>query len=133
MTYIEFTQISLDRKLIISIPDTELNVNKRIKQTLGQSFELTFYVKGSPWLLYNEEIIMTTYNKQFELSIKDVDLIERSMRFHISHLAHTETSSQTKESIENHNKIIELMGVLSTFHNQKIWYSQTHRTGVPLG
>ena len=76
---------------------------------------------------------MPTYNKKFELSIKDIDLIERSMRFQISHLARTETSAQTKESIENHNKIMELMGVLSTSHNQKIWYSQTHHTQVPLG
>ncbi len=76
---------------------------------------------------------MTTYNKSFELSIKDIDLIERSMRYQISHLARTEASVQTLESIENHNKIIELMNVLSTFHNQKIWYGQTHHTGVPLG
>ena len=76
---------------------------------------------------------MTTYNKQFELSIKDVDLIERSLRFQISHLASTENSAQTKESIENHNKIMELMSVLSTFHNQKIWYGQSHPTGIPLG
>ena len=76
---------------------------------------------------------MTTYNKQFELSIKDVDLVERSLRFQISHLARTETVEQTQQSIENHNKIIELMNVLSTFHNQKIWYGQTHQTGTPLG
>jgi len=76
---------------------------------------------------------MTTYNKKFELSIKDVNLIERSMRFQISHLASTEDSPQSKVSIENHNKIIELMSVLSTFHNQKIWYGQTHHTGIPLG
>jgi len=76
---------------------------------------------------------MSTYNKEFELSIKDVDLIERSMRFQISHLARTESLAQTHESIENHKKIVELMNVLSTFHNQKIWYGQTHHTGVPLG
>ena len=76
---------------------------------------------------------MTTYNKQFELSIKDVDLVERSLRFQISHLANTETSEQTQQSIENHNKIIELMSVLGAFHNQKIWYGQTHQTGIPLG
>ena len=76
---------------------------------------------------------MSTYNKIFELSIKDIDLIERSLRLHISHLAGTESSAQTKESIENHNKIIELMNVLGTFHNQKIWYGQTHQTGIPLG
>ena len=66
-----------------------------------------------PNYLNNEDIIMTTYNKQFELSIKDVDLIERSLRFQISHLARTETLEQTQQSIENHNKIIELMNVLS--------------------
>ena len=76
---------------------------------------------------------MNTYNKQFELSIKDVDLIERSIRFQISDLARTETSTQTHESRENHKKIVELMNVLSTLHNQKIWYGQTHHTGVPLG
>ncbi|WP_428353568.1 hypothetical protein [Methyloprofundus sp.] len=76
---------------------------------------------------------MTTYNRKFELSIKDIDLIERSMRFQISHLARTETSSKSKESVENHNKIIELMNVLGTFHNQKIWYGQIHHTGTPLG
>ena len=76
---------------------------------------------------------MTSYNKQFELSIKDIDLIERSLRFQINHLASTEASKQTQQSIENHNKIIELMNVLSTFHNQKIWYGQTHHTGTPLG
>jgi len=76
---------------------------------------------------------MSTYNKQFELSIKDIDLIERSMRFQISYLSRTETSAQTDESKENHNKIIELMNVLGTLNNQKIWYGQTHHTGVPLG
>ena len=76
---------------------------------------------------------MSTYNKQFELSIKDVDLIERSMRFQISHLSRTEALEKTKASKENHNKIIELMNVLGTLHNQKIWYGQTHHTGVPLG
>ena len=76
---------------------------------------------------------MSIYNKQFELSIKDVDLIERSMRFQISHLSRTESLEKTQVSIDNHNKIIELMNVLGTLHNQKIWYGQTHHTGVPIG
>jgi len=76
---------------------------------------------------------MSTYNKKFELSIKDIDLIERSMRFQISHLAITESSPQTSESIENHKKIVELMNVLGTLHNQKIWFAQTYHTGVPIG
>ena len=76
---------------------------------------------------------MSTYKKNFELSIKDVDLIERSMRSQISHLSDTETSIQTHESKENHKKIVELMDVLGRLHNQKIWYGQIHKTGVPLG
>ncbi len=76
---------------------------------------------------------MTSYNKKFELSMKDVDLIERSMRFQINQLSKTEASEQTQESIQNHNKIMELMNVLSVFHNQKIWYGQVHHTGIPLG
>ncbi len=76
---------------------------------------------------------MSTYNKNFELSISDINLIERAIRFQISHLSTTETSIQTQKSIENHNKIMELMNVLGTFHTQKIWYGQTHQTGTPLG
>ena len=76
---------------------------------------------------------MATYNKKFELSIKDVDLIERSIRFKINHLSKTEALEQTQESIENHNTIMELMSVLSTFHDQKIWYAQSHHSGMPLG
>ena len=55
------------------------------------------------------------------------------MRFQISHLSSTESLEITQASIESHNKIIELMNVLGTLHNQKIWYSQTHSTGVPIG
>ena len=76
---------------------------------------------------------MSTFNKQFKLSIRDIDLIERSMRFQISHLSRTESLEITQVSIESHNKIIELMNVLGTLHNQKIWYGQTHNTGVPIG
>ena len=76
---------------------------------------------------------MTTYNKQFQLSIKDINLIENAVRFQISQLAGTEASSQCPESKENHHKIMELMDLLGTLHNQKIWYGQTHHTGVPLG
>lgn len=76
---------------------------------------------------------MSTYNKQFQLTVKDVDLIERAVRHQIRHLAHSEASIQNEESIANHDKIVELMTVLGTFHNQKIWYGQVHHTGVPLG
>lgn len=76
---------------------------------------------------------MSSYNKTFELSIKEVDLIECSIRSQISHLSHLVDNDTHGVQIDNHNQIIELMHVLGTLHNQKIWYGQVHHTGVPLG
>lgn len=76
---------------------------------------------------------MSTYNQMFKLTPKDVDLIEQSLRCQIALLAHTEALPQNEEALTNHRKIIELMHVIGTLHNQKIWYGQVHYTGVPLG
>lgn len=76
---------------------------------------------------------MSTYNQMFKLTLKDVDLIEQSLRSQIALLAHTEALPQNEEALANHKQIIELMHVLGTLHNQKIWYGQVHHTGVPLG
>jgi hypothetical protein len=76
---------------------------------------------------------MSSYNKTFELSIKEVDLIECSIRSQISHLSHLVANDAHGVQIDNHKQIIELMHVLGTLHNQKIWYGQVHHTGVPLG
>lgn len=76
---------------------------------------------------------MATYKTKFDLSIKDVELIEVAIRNQISALSHTESSPQSRGATENHIKIIELMTVLGSLHNQKIWYGQTRHTGVPLG
>ena len=78
---------------------------------------------------------MSTYNQMFKLTLKDVDLIEQSIRHQIAQLAAMESmpEHQSPEGIDNHKKIIELMVVLGNLHNQKIWYGQTHRTGIPLG
>jgi hypothetical protein len=76
---------------------------------------------------------MSSYNTMFKLSIKEVDLIECSIRSQISQLSRLGTIDTHSASIDNHKKIIELMHVLGALHNQKIWYGQVHRTGVPLG
>lgn len=76
---------------------------------------------------------MSTYNQMFKLTLKDVDLIEHSLRGQIALLARTESLPQDEEASANHRKIIELMQVLGDLHNQKIWYGQVHHTGVPLG
>jgi hypothetical protein len=76
---------------------------------------------------------MSSYNTMFKLSIKEVDLIECSIRSQISLLSRLDALGAHSEAIDNHKKIIELMHVMGTLHNQKIWYGQVHHTGVPLG
>lgn len=76
---------------------------------------------------------MSNYNKIFELSIKGVDLIECSIRTQLSQFSRLGTTDTHSEATDNHKRIIELMHVMGTLHNQKIWYGQVHHTGVPLG
>ncbi|WP_411728368.1 hypothetical protein [Methyloglobulus sp.] len=76
---------------------------------------------------------MSNYNKMFKLSVKEVDLIECSIRSQISQLSRIGAIDTHSEALDNHNRIIELMHVMGTLHNQKIWYGQVHHTGVPLG
>lgn len=78
---------------------------------------------------------MSTYNEMFKLTLKDVYLIERALRQHISHLSPLEASTQHKEpeAADNHKKFIALMHILGNLHNQKTGYGQKHHTGVPLG
>ena len=57
---------------------------------------------------------MSTYNEMFKLTLKDVDLIERSVRRQIGHLSRLEASPHHKEAeaADNYKKVIELMRVL---------------------
>ncbi len=76
---------------------------------------------------------MAAYKTQFKLSIKDIDLIESSVRSQIRQFALSDTFDRAPQDPDHHSQIIELMDVLSTLHNQKIWYGETHHTGTPLG
>jgi hypothetical protein len=76
---------------------------------------------------------MSSYNEMFKLSIKEVDLIECSIRSQISQISRLNAIDTHGEAIDNYKKIIELMHVMGTLHNQKIWYGQVHHTGMPLG
>jgi hypothetical protein len=80
-----------------------------------------------------EEAVMSNYNRTFELSIKEIDLIEGSIRSQISQFSRSSATEPQSEATDNHKRIIELMHVMGTLHNQKIWYGQVHHTGVPLG
>ena len=60
-------------------------------------------------------------NKQFELSIRDVEVIESALRAKAGRrglaIAQGDTSPQLKEEM---NEIQELLGRI---HHQKVWYS----------
>ncbi len=79
---------------------------------------------------------MGKHQKTFQLSIREIDLIEEAVRERIGILAHvvlTIGDVQSAESRTNDELIRELSDLLGSLHNQKIFYSQVNRTGVPGG
>ncbi|PKM36997.1 MAG: hypothetical protein CVV06_08150 [Gammaproteobacteria bacterium HGW-Gammaproteobacteria-10] len=77
---------------------------------------------------------MANYNTQFKLTVNDIDLIEQAVRQQISHLSVPGDTDRIADGDTNYRKIRELMSLLGSLHNQKIFYSQVHhRPGMPLG
>ena len=75
---------------------------------------------------------MSKHQKSFQLSIRQIDLVEEALRERIGILAHVVLASGD-ESRANDSLIRELSDLLGSLHNQKIFYSQVNRTGVPGG
>jgi hypothetical protein len=61
------------------------------------------------------------YNTNFELTIDDIDLIEKALHSELQKLSLTdnETVTNSARTLEKINKIQDLLGRI---HNQKIWY-----------
>lgn len=79
---------------------------------------------------------MSKHQKSFQLSIRQIDLVEEALRERIGILAHVVLASGnagSDESRANDSLIRELSDLLGSLHNQKIFYSQVNRTGVPGG
>ncbi|HLF96733.1 MAG TPA: hypothetical protein VI457_06285 [Methylococcaceae bacterium] len=76
---------------------------------------------------------MPKYNDTFKLNLKDIELIESALHEQVRKLARANLGSGGGGSAENDKRIRECHAVLGKLHNQKIWYSQAHPTGVPLG
>ncbi|MBL8474469.1 MAG: hypothetical protein B7Z51_04905 [Methyloversatilis sp. 12-65-5] len=79
---------------------------------------------------------MSKHQKSFQLTIHQIDLIEEAVRERIGILAHVVLASgdaNCEESRANDDQIRELNELLGSLHNQKIFYSQVNRTGVPGG
>lgn len=77
---------------------------------------------------------MSKHQKTFQLTIRHIDLIEDALRDKIGCLAHVAVASgDVAASAGNDALIHELNELLGSLHNQKIFYSQVNRTGVPAG
>ena len=78
---------------------------------------------------------MSKYKESFQLNTTDIDLIEQALRREIGALAgllQLDAEPASPDHLQNQSRIRKLQHILGKIHNQKIWYGQTHQTGVPL-
>jgi hypothetical protein len=76
---------------------------------------------------------MPKYNDTFKLNLRDIELIEHALHEQIHVLANASIDGGGAASPDIDGRMREYHSVLGKLHNQKIWYGQTHETGVPLG
>ena len=75
--------------------------------------------------------VMPRYQKEFELGLEDIDLIERALRNEIAR--HSVRGDSACPSADQRAQTRALNAVLGKIHNQKIFYAQVNLTGVPAG
>jgi hypothetical protein len=81
---------------------------------------------------------MASFNNTFNLSVRDIEVIEKALRNEISELtgkihntdAPPAIAIDTIRACDEHIRLIHQ--VLGKLHNQKIWYGQVNQTGVPI-
>jgi hypothetical protein len=80
-----------------------------------------------------------SYNKNFELDIKDIELIEQGLNLKLNKLSvqrqtHVESTIKPEHEIasvrEIDQQIREIHNLLGRIHNQKIWYRPKDRTYI---
>jgi len=76
---------------------------------------------------------MPRYKEEFKLNVRDIELIEQALRAQLSNLAGLNLLENTKNHEGNDRLIAEINSLLGKLSNQKIYYGQVNRTGVPLG
>ncbi len=78
---------------------------------------------------------MARYKDVFQLSVQDIELIERALRHEIGELSdrlHVSPMDSAHEHREEEAQIRRLHEVLGKLHNQKIFYGQANQTGIPI-
>ena len=72
-----------------------------------------------------------SYNKNFELGLRDIDLIENALEHQINRLVerrrtHVESTIVPESELERvkeiDTEIAEIRDLLGRLHNQKVWY-----------
>ena len=61
------------------------------------------------------------YNTNFEMGLKELEIVEDALRFRLNQLSKTSTSNAKTYSTEK-KEITEIQSVLGSLHNQKLWY-----------
>ena len=66
-------------------------------------------------------IVAMSFNRNFNMDLKDIDVIEESLRLRLSSLSHKDLAEgESKNSINS--EIQKIQNVLGHLHNQKNWY-----------
>ncbi|MEL6315353.1 MAG: hypothetical protein AAFQ60_15060 [Pseudomonadota bacterium] len=80
--------------------------------------------------------MMPSYNKKFELSVEDIDLIEAALRakkHDLSEQAHEKTCAERETVLichETAEKVRSIHDLLGRIHNQKVFYRPQRQTYV---
>lgn len=75
---------------------------------------------------------MPSYNKTFELSVEDLDMIEGALYRKKAHLAAKRLDADDAEALTSLDaEIREIAGLLGRLHNQKVFYRP--KRGVYVG
>jgi hypothetical protein len=61
------------------------------------------------------------YNTNFEMGLKDLEIVEDALRFRLKQLSKMSTSN-AKTCLTGKKEIMEIQTVLGSLHNQKLWY-----------
>ena len=61
------------------------------------------------------------YNTNFEMGLKELEIVEDALRFRLNQLSKLSTSN-AKTFLTEKKEITEIQSVLGSLHNQKLWY-----------
>ena len=64
------------------------------------------------------------YNTNFEMGLKELEIVEDALRFRLNQLSKSSTSN-SKTCFTGKKEISEIQSVLGSLHSQKLWYRPT--------